>query len=365
MLLTKLKTASAVVVVAAVLAAGASLLEFPVPAAEPPPTADKPPAARATPKPAPKPARPRRLLVWKGERFVFVTPDGKEAYRLPGQVDKLMLNEPVVSPDGMRVAFTVIDEPKLDERGLRRTKVFVRDLSGKGPGKTFAVNALNLFWSPDSKGLYVVWGQRGKEPKDVTLRLSLIDLATEETKPIEMSPSNHPFAITPDGKSFVVNAYDHTVRPRTTHLALLPLGGTEVTRLTQIHTKEPEARVSPDGTKILFQDSEPGDRPGGIEVTAHRLFVYDLTAKTRTKPAEIPPNAAIMGFCWSPDSKKVAYTWRQSQPGEPRPHFADSKNELKLKAGTESYLVMQARRQSADALTGAGESATIRDDRWR
>ena len=34
-------------------------------------------------------------------------------------------------------------------------------------------------------------------------------------------------AITPDGKAFVVNAYDHTVRPRTTHLALLPLGNTQ------------------------------------------------------------------------------------------------------------------------------------------
>src|SRR5262249_51080549 len=69
MLLPKPKTASALILVAAVLAAGVSLLKFPLPAAEPPPVADKPRAARATPKPAPKPL-PGQLLVWRGEEFV-------------------------------------------------------------------------------------------------------------------------------------------------------------------------------------------------------------------------------------------------------------------------------------------------------
>jgi dipeptidyl aminopeptidase/acylaminoacyl peptidase len=337
MLLTKLKIATAVVVVVAVLAAAASSLKLPAPAAEPPPPkADKPTAVQATPKPA----RPGRLLVWKGDGFVSVTPDGQEGDRLPGQVDKLFLNEPVVAPDGKRVAFTVNDEPKLDAHGFRRRKVFVRDLDGKDPGQTFPVNALNLFWSPDGRALYAVWSQRGKEPKDVVLRLSLIDLATGETKPIDLPPSVHPFAITPGDKTIVVAEYDGTFRPRKIFLALIPRGGTDLTRLTEIWTKEPEARVSPDGNRILFQDSGPADKPGGNEASSHRLFVYDLTTKTRNQLAEIPPNAAIVGFCWSPDGKKVAYTWRQAQPGEPPPDWAKSKNDPKLKPGTESFLVI-------------------------
>src|SRR5262245_58471401 len=222
MLLTKLKLASAVVVTIVVLAAVASLVKLPAPAAEPPAPKTESPAARATPKQAPKTGR---LLVWKGDGFVFVSPGGSEGERVSGQVDQLMLNEPVLSPNGKRVAFTVTDEPKLDDQGFRRRKLFVRELDGKDAGRTFAFIALNLFWSPDSRGLYTVWSKRGKEPKDVTLRLTLIDTMTGETTPVELPQSVHPFAITPDGKAFVVAAYDHTVRPRTIHLSLLPLGG--------------------------------------------------------------------------------------------------------------------------------------------
>ena len=61
-----------------------------------------------------------------------------------------MLNDPVLSPDGKRVAFTVTDDPKLDEHGFRRTRVFVRELHNKkDPHRTFAITALNVFWSPD------------------------------------------------------------------------------------------------------------------------------------------------------------------------------------------------------------------------
>src|SRR5262245_49111363 len=89
------------------------------------------------------PAAPERLLVWRGHAFVFVAPDGKEGERLPGRVDGLFLNEPVLSPDGTRVAFTVTDEPRIDANGFRRRKVLVRGLDGNGAGRTFPASALN------------------------------------------------------------------------------------------------------------------------------------------------------------------------------------------------------------------------------
>ena len=49
------------------------------------------------------------------------------------------------------------------------------------------------------------------------------------------------------------------------------------------------------------------------------------------------------------------------KPGEPRPHFADSKNDKKLKPGTESYLVIADPdgKHPKTLLTGtAGEGAT-------
>ena len=117
-----------------------------------------------------KPNGADRMLVWQGEGFVFVTPDGKEGDRLPGRVDGLILNEPVISPDGKRVAFTVNDDPPADADGFRRRKVFVRELDGKDPGRILPVNSSNVFWSPDGRGLYAVVSAPGKTRRNASAR---------------------------------------------------------------------------------------------------------------------------------------------------------------------------------------------------
>ena len=62
---------------------------------------------------------------------------------LPGHPDKLILNQPVLSPDGKRVAFTVNEDPPTDEDGNLRRHVFVRPTAGKGPGFKVAINAMS------------------------------------------------------------------------------------------------------------------------------------------------------------------------------------------------------------------------------
>jgi hypothetical protein len=47
------------------------------------------------------------LLVFHDSHYVFRTPDGKDAGELPDHPDKLIVNQPMLSPDGKRVAFTV------------------------------------------------------------------------------------------------------------------------------------------------------------------------------------------------------------------------------------------------------------------
>ena len=37
----------------------------------------------------------------------------------------------------------------------------------------------------------------------------------------------------------------------------------------------------------------------------------DLATKKKTEVAEVPENATVFWSCWSPDGKKIAYTWRQ------------------------------------------------------
>src|SRR5262249_5507821 len=71
-----------------------------------------------------------------------------------------------------------------------------------------------------------------------------------------------------------------------------------------------------------------------------RLYVYDLKAKTRTRLAEVPMNSQVMGYCWSPDGKRVAYSWKQVHPGVPLAVNTDNMNDPKLTTETESHLVV-------------------------
>ena len=72
---------------------------------------------------------------------MFVTTDGKEGGELPGHPDKLIRNEPVMSPDGKRIAFTVNEDPPTDADGNLRRHVFVCDADGKGGQFKTPVNA--------------------------------------------------------------------------------------------------------------------------------------------------------------------------------------------------------------------------------
>jgi Tol biopolymer transport system component len=63
-------------------------------------------------------------------------------------------------------------------------------------------------------------------------------------------------------------------------------------------------RFSPDGRKVAYL----GIGKGAKKPSQH-LFVLDLAGgKPRKLTEEL--NAEHMGFCWSPDGKRLAYAWR-------------------------------------------------------
>jgi hypothetical protein len=92
--------------------------------------------------------------------------------------------------------------------------------------------------------------------------------------------------------------------PPLLQLNLVKREGGEVRRLGK-----PSAafgRFSPDGKKVLFMKMSEKRGEG-------QLFVMDLVdGKTTQVSKEL--NAELMGHCWAPDSKRIAYVWRQTNP---------------------------------------------------
>src|SRR5262249_899045 len=78
--------------------------------------------------PAPNPAGPGRLLVWKETQYVLLTPEGKEEGALDRHPEELViLVEPALSPDGKRVAFAANENPPTDNEGNLRRHLYYRD----------------------------------------------------------------------------------------------------------------------------------------------------------------------------------------------------------------------------------------------
>ena len=290
--------------------------------------------------PAPKTADPGRLLVWKETKFVFVTPDGKEESAFdPEHPDKrVIFNEPILSPDGKQVAFMVNEDPPTDQEGNRRRHLYYRALDGKTPGVKIELNPMTAFWDRDSKALISTEFVPGKDEESFNLTVWRIDVATKEKTKLDLPGNTVAYAASADGKTFVTTQYD--LKAKEIHLALVSRDGKDVTKLCQVRTEGANPRLSPDGTKILFEDLDPDEKPAKDTPPLHRLFVVDCKTKARTRLAEVPLNAMLIGYCWSPDGKRIAYSWKQVQPGVPLAANTENINDPKLNTETESHLVV-------------------------
>lgn len=290
--------------------------------------------------PAAKPVKPGRLLVWKDTEYVFLDPDGKEdaAFDAAHPDERVILTEPVLSPDGKRAAFIVNENPPTDNDGNPKRHLYYRAVDGKALGVKIELTPLAIAWDTDGKALIVTEWVPSKEFKDSGFPVWRVDIATKEKTRLKLPAPIIVHAVTPDGKAFVASQFDF--KAEKIHMILVSRDGKGATKLCELRTEGPHPRPSSDGTKILFQDFDADEKPAKDLPKLQRLFVYDLKAKSRTRVEEVPENALLIGHCWSPDGKRIAYSWKQVQPGVPLVENTDNMNDPKLKTETESHLVV-------------------------
>jgi RNA polymerase sigma factor (sigma-70 family) len=283
------------------------------PKATPTPENPKPvlPAAQsARPKPLPK--GPNQILAFRAMHLTLIDPDGTSNPKVREDLDRTgnTLNQRL-SPDGTKVAAVAIDGgPK-----GRPRKLYVWNLLSPEPPTPMELECIHFAWSPDGSEL-VCSTDLTDANKKKTIVHTIVNIKTREKTPLPLPSDHHVLDWSKDGRYFLTFQYDFS-KKRTfpTRLMLMNRDGTECKSLTSLEKMVVFARFSPDGKQVLYTAFTPGkDSKGEVK---DEIAVLDIASKISTPIADVPLNGEQFRACWSPDGKKIAYSWHTKLEGKP------------------------------------------------
>lgn len=285
------------------------------PAPQPPPAT--PAAAPADPPPAPV-RGPNRLLVDRAGQLLLVDPDGKNEARLGNELAKKLARDGRLSPDGKRVAFLVVPNPPGDAPGrffLSNFRLHVRDTGGKGLGTDLG-SAKAFAWSPDGTEVaasdhVVTDGSPAK--LELAATHFVADVRTGRKATLDL-PADHVVSDwSRDGKYLLTTRLRGTREAPSARLYLMTRDGTEHKAVTGEKGFALGGRLSPDGRRVLYAEAEP---PKDGMPPARRLVVAEVATGAVTPVGGVPAGVEVQAYCWSPDGRRVAYTYRRTvNPG--------------------------------------------------
>ena len=268
-------------------------------------TATKPAAA--------KPAGPDLILLHRDNALGTVTPDGKKGTDISLPEKTRRWRSSSLSPDGTRVAFVVVeqDAPILKTTdGTYPLKVVVCKLEKPDDQKAFDCIAadLTICWTADGKKL--IAAKTTEIPPNAVFESALLDPETGKVENLDLPAGVRVLDCAKDGKTFVVETFDAKVKKK--ELGIATKGEADVLSLTGLkgHSGRAIARLSPDGRTIALIDGDPERKNAHKWGASDRPYLIDVKTKKREMLADFPDNGRSFGIAWSPDGKRLAYTWQ-------------------------------------------------------
>ena len=317
MLLSRLKSATLLVPLVAGLFGAAVLASAPS-SAEPPqtrpvPATFVPVAAKADPKPLPK--GPNKVLFHRNGQLALIDPDGKNEAKTGDDNGKL-LHSASLSPDGKTVA-ALVRGPVPPENGPKRRPAIlhVRGLEEKEPGTDLGVVGHMLAWSPDGTEILCCdFGENADMKPEATS--TIVNVKTKEKRTLKLPNDQLLMDWSRDGKFFLTMRVSGSPEKPRARLYLMNPDGTEHKALTEENGMSLFGRLSPDGTRVLFNRVPvgPNEKPDRRKA---ELSVVDVANGKVTKVDGVPPSGAVGGYCWASNSKRIAYVWQQVHEGKP------------------------------------------------
>jgi RNA polymerase sigma factor (sigma-70 family) len=288
-----------------------------------------PTPAKVEPKPLPK--SPNKLLFYRSGHLTLLDPDGKNELKVSEDRGEFHPGDAKLSPDGKLLA--VLIQEKAAPAGTNGSgparKLHVRELTEKEPGTDLEVECQLFTWSPDGTKIATTDFVDGPPDKKMVATNCLVDVKTKEKKMLKL-PENH--VITDwsrDGKYFLTTAMIVEKDKPTARIYLMNMDGSEHKMLTDGKEIAVFGRISPDGKRILYTTVQP---PKEKQNNPRRgLNVLDIASNKTTPVADLPLNGDIQSYCWAPDGKQIAYSWRELHEGKP---------EDLIEKETESHLVV-------------------------
>ena len=220
---------------------------------------------------------------------------------------------PTISPDGARVVFTRVDNPRPD-------RIFMVGVDGSGLHQIVPSGCPSVCgdaveghaWSPDGRQLVftrAIYGDGSGSPTEVELWISNADGTEARRVTRETRRAQDDFGgWSPDGSTLV---FMHWVYGSPDHfeIATIRVDGGRMHRITPIGLDAADPGWSPDGGLIVFQS--PPDPEAGV---AQNIYTVHPDGSHLTLLTPHLGGVATNHASWSPDGTQLLFSHAPSGP---------------------------------------------------